>query len=82
MVHVRPFWEWGVSGLMFGVELLGPWVLGLGFGVRISAGVFPLPAPTWFSDSEKHFTIAFSKTARRKAQQILCSTQSLSLPVC
>jgi len=31
MVHVRPFWERGVSGLRFGVELLGSWVLGLGF---------------------------------------------------
>jgi len=46
MVHVRPFWEWGVTGLTFGVELRGSWVLG--FGVRISAGVFPPPAPTCF----------------------------------
>jgi len=34
MVHVRPFWEWGVSGSRFGVELRVSWVLvwGLGFG--------------------------------------------------
>jgi len=32
MVHVRPFWEWGVDGLRFGVELRESWVLGLGFG--------------------------------------------------
>jgi len=35
----------------------------LSVGVWISAGVFPPPVPTCFSDSQKHFTIAFSKTA-------------------
>jgi len=62
MVHVRLFWEWGVSGLI-GVELRGSWVLGVGVGVQISAGVFPPPAPTCFSDSHKHITIAFSEIA-------------------
>jgi len=32
MVHVRPFRERGASGLKFGVELRGSWVLDLGFG--------------------------------------------------
>ena len=48
MVHVRTFSEWGVSGSRFGVEPRGSWVLSLGFGVRMSAGVFPPPAPTCF----------------------------------
>jgi len=74
MVQVPPLHEW-VSGMKFGIETRGFWVSGSGLGGRVhfcedERRCVSSAHSDSFLDSQKHFTIASSKTAWCQALQI------------